>query len=84
MDFAVEGVSLVAVIMGLSELIKFIGFNTKFIPLFNVVFGILACVVFISPSNIPLGVLQGMTVGLSAGGFYSGAKNIVEGVKEVK
>lgn len=79
-----EGISLIAVVMGVSELMKCTGINQKFIPLLNMVTGVIGGVLYLSPHNLKLGILQGVVLGLTAGGFYSGAKNVTEGIKGVE
>lgn len=82
MTFVYEGISLIAVIIGISELMKLLGFNVKFIPVVNVVTGMIGGVVYLNPNNIKLGVLQGLVMALTASGVYSSSKSVIEGIKE--
>ena len=75
------GIPAVALIMGIAELLKKVGFNAKFIPVINVVLGLVAGI-SLNPADIMAGIFTGLAVGLSAGGLYSGAKNVNEGMKK--
>jgi hypothetical protein len=72
---------LVAVIIGLSEIIKGFGLNAKFIPVINLVFGVIGGIVYLYPYDIKMAVFYGIIAGLTASGLYSGAKNTIEGLK---
>lgn len=76
-----SGIALIPLVIGLSEVMKKIGFNQKFIPIVNLVFGLVAGMVFINPGDIKAGVIQGLFIGLSASGLYSGVKNIAEEIR---
>jgi len=80
MEYA--GIAIVPLIIGLSEVIKKIGFNQKFIPVVNLILGLIAGIVFISPGNIKVGIIQGLFIGLSASGLYSGTKNVIQEIKQ--
>ena len=77
----VETAVLVAVIIGMSEMIKRISGNriTKFIPLINLALGIVGAL-FYSGLDVRMGVFEGIIVGLTASGLYSGAKNVKQGI----
>lgn len=75
------GIPAVALIMGAAELLKKVGFNAKFIPVINVILGLVAGIA-LNPADVIAGVFTGLAVGLSAGGLYSGAKNVNEGMKK--
>jgi uncharacterized membrane protein YfbV (UPF0208 family) len=79
MEFA--GIALIPLVIGLSEVLKKIGFNQKFIPVVNLIFGLAVGIVFINPGDIKAGIIQGLFIGLSASGLYSGVKNIAEEIK---
>ena len=69
-----EPAVIIAVVLGLVEVVKRIGLPSRFCPLLAVVIGVLAS--FISPSgSIGLTIMVGVIYGLSASGFYSGVKN---------
>jgi hypothetical protein len=71
------GIPAVLLIIGIAELLKKVGVDTKYIPIINVVLG-LAAGIALNPGDIKAGVFTGLAVGLSAGGLYSGTKKIAE------
>lgn len=76
MEFA--GILIIPLIIGLLEVIKRVGLNKKFIPVISLVFGIIAGIFLFSNGDISVGVVQGLYMGLSAVGLYSGTKNTIE------
>lgn len=76
---------LVGVIVGISEVIKRLDFfPQKFIPVVNIILGIAGGIIYLQPDDVMMGILQGLVLGLTAGGFYSGVKNVGEGVQEIR
>ncbi len=80
MEYA--GIALIPLVIGLAEVIKRFGLNVKFIPVINLIFGLMAGIIFLNPTDIRAGIVQGLFIGLSASGLYSGVKNTVEGIKQ--
>lgn len=74
------GIPAVLLIIGISELIKGLGFNPKFIPVINLVLGLVSGIV-LNADDVMRGIFVGLAVGLSASGLYSGIKNTKEGIK---
>ena len=73
-------VAQVALIMGLAEIIKRLGVNSKWIPLVDLGLGILSgVVVYGMKYGITNGIILGIALGLSACGLFSGIKNTLEG-----
>lgn len=74
-------VAHIALIIGLAEVAKRLGLPKKFIPLFDVllglVFGILGCWLMLDYS-VPESLFIGVFNGLSACGLFSGVKNTLE------
>lgn len=74
-------VAHIALIIGLAEMAKRLGLPKKFIPLFDVVlgiiFGLLGCTL-IQHYSIPESIFVGIVNGLSACGLFSGVKNTLE------
>ena len=71
----------VALIIGLAQLVKNIGLNTKYIPLFDVICGLIGgilvyCVEF--DYSLIQSIMIGLAIGLSACGLFSGIKNVIE------
>lgn len=66
-------------------MVKKIGFPAKYIPLFDVVLGLIGGIVVYGYSmdyGLIKGFMIGLAIGLSACGLFSGLKNLVEKVKE--
>lgn len=74
-------VVLVAIITGLVQAAKGMGYPKKYAPALAVTLGILAGVFVVHPGNIVEGIVVGLAMGLGAVGLYSGTKNVKEGVK---
>lgn len=81
MDYTNMGI-MTAVVIGVSEVIKKMGFNAKYIPIVNIIIGVAGGIMYVSPVDIRAGVLQGVIVGLSASGLYSGVKNVSQEVRK--
>jgi hypothetical protein len=78
-DLQVFGVSAVGTIMAVVELLKESGFPRKYVPLVSVFLGILIGV-FVVDHDLVNGLIDGLSLGLSAIGVHSGVKNVREGV----
>lgn len=77
-------VGQVALIIGLAQMVKGLGLNKKWIPLFDVVLGIISgLVVYGYEYHLGLirGFMLGLAIGLSACGLFSGIKNVIEKAK---
>lgn len=75
----------VALIIGLAQLVKNMGVPSKWIPLFDVVLGLMSGILvygFEYDLGILKGVMLGLAIGLSACGLFSGIKNVVKGDEE--
>lgn len=71
----------VALIIGLAQMAKGLGLKTKWIPILDVVLGIISgLVVYGYEYHLGLirGFMLGLAIGLSACGLFSGIKNIIE------
>ena len=76
--------AIVALIIGIAEILKKIGLPAKYIPIIDVMLGIAAgiCVYGLMLNHdLANGALIGLAMGLSACGLFSGVKNVVEGFK---
>lgn len=74
----------VALIIAIAQLIKEVGLPSKFIPVVDLVLGIISgiCVYgLIDGMGIGYGFIIGIALGLSACGLFSGIKNIKEATK---
>lgn len=75
-------VAMIPIITGLCELGKQLGIPKRWIPLLSLVLGILFGVIYLYPSDVLRGVLEGLIIGLSSVGLYSGPKNLFQGEKK--
>ena len=64
---------MIAVVVGLSQVAKTIGLQTKYIPLLNLTLGIVLGVLFL-PQDLKMNVFQGIIIGLSASGLFDHTK----------
>ncbi|HLS61698.1 MAG TPA: hypothetical protein VK044_11250 [Virgibacillus sp.] len=76
--FEVYDVALIAVIVGLVEVLKKAGLPKRFLPLASLFFGIATSVFYIYPTDLKGGIIVGIMIGLSASGLYSSTKNTIE------
>lgn len=71
----------VALIIGLAEIVKRLGVDTKYIPLIDLGLGLVSGIfIYYLAMNYGIveSVLVGIALGLSACGLFSGVKNILE------
>lgn len=80
MDLEIYGVSAVLVIIGLVQLAKSVGFNSKYGGVLAVVLGVAASLgyTFFNEVEAFKAVIIGLALGLSAAGLYSTQKNARE------
>ncbi|PEI92787.1 holin [Bacillus pseudomycoides] len=64
---------MIAVVVGLSQIAKTIGLQTKYIPLLILKLGIVLGVLFF-PQDLKMNVFQGIIIGLSASGLFDHTK----------
>lgn len=72
----------VALIIGVAEVIKRSGFPSKFIPIVDLILGLISgiCVYgLVMEKGIAQGIIVGIALGLSACGLFSGIKNVAGG-----
>jgi len=71
----------VALIVGLAEVVKRLGMETRFIPLFDVAIGLIGGIM-IYGVNLGYGILRGALIGIALGleacGLFSGCKNLLK------
>ena len=75
--FEVYDVALIALIVGLVEILKTAGLPKRWLPSASVLFGLAGGIFYVSPGDLKSGIIIGLILGLSASGLYSGSKNIV-------
>ena len=76
MEYAKIG--LVPLLIGILQVFKRLGLNQKYIPLLSLVLGIAMEVILFSNGDLKVSIIQGIYIGLSAVGLYSGTKNTLE------
>lgn len=72
------GIPIVALLIGILEVLKKTGLNPKYIPITSLVLGIIGGIVLFGDGDMTGGVVTGLFMGLSAIGVYSGTKNTLE------
>lgn len=70
---------MIGIVVGLSQITKTIGLQTKYVPLLNLTLGILLGVLFLG-GDIKTNVFQGIIIGLSASGLFDHTKIIKKDV----
>ncbi|MBS3977749.1 MAG: hypothetical protein KGZ75_13695 [Syntrophomonadaceae bacterium] len=77
MDLELYGVSAVLLIIGIVQLAKSVGFNSKYGGILAVALGVLASVSYtlFAQTDVIRAVVIGLALGLSADGLYSTVKN---------
>ncbi len=68
---------IVAAIIGIVEGAKRSGMSSKWAPLVAVILGIGASLAFITHPDVPTAILEGIVIGLTSAGLYSGTKAVV-------
>lgn len=77
MEITTEFIVLVPVVVGLVQAIKLTGYlPTQFAALVAIILGIVA--VGLTDSFVAANILQGIVVGLSAAGLYSGTRSTLK------
>jgi hypothetical protein len=72
-NFEINGIFIIPLLNGLAELLKKLGLDVKYIPLFNVIIGLALGIVF-NWGNVFYGIIAGITIGLTASGLYDAVK----------
>lgn len=73
---------MTGIVMALAELLKRLGVPKKFVPIGDLILGLIAGFVYVAPGDPRTAILAGLIIGLSSAGLYSGAKNIVQGISK--
>lgn len=79
-NYLITPVAQVALVMAIAEIAKNLGLKSRFIPILDVVFGILFGILnFTIYQNMQVieGIILGLAIGLSACGLFSGIKNVI-------
>lgn len=82
MDIVIEyaGIAIIPLLIGILEVVKKLGINKKYVPVISLILGIGIGIALFAAGDMKTGIIQGVYIGLSAVGLYSGTKNTVEGI----
>lgn len=78
MDITIQFISLIPVVLGVTQVLKIFGVKERILPLIAIVLGVAGVMALGTVSGE--GVIQGIIVGLAASGLWSGTKNSFEGI----
>lgn len=78
----IESATIIAVVIGLTQVIKLAGLPIRFIPSVALVIGIVLSFI-VGGQEVGALIFSGLIYGLSAAGFYSGAKTTITATPEV-
>ncbi len=70
----IETSIIIAVIVGLVQVVKGVGMPSRYASLFALVFGVAASFAVASEATVGLTIFNGLVLGLSSAGLYSGTK----------
>ncbi|MFK4432167.1 holin [Bacillus wiedmannii] len=70
---------MIGIVVGLSQIVKTIGLQSKYVPLLNLTLGIVLGVLFLD-GDIKTNIFQGIIIGLSASGLFDHTKIIKKDV----
>ena len=83
-EYLLTPAAQVALIIGIAEVMKKIGFKSKYIPILDLFLGVARGVLVYGGMlgyGIAKGALIGIAIGLSACGLFSGIKNVAEEIR---
>lgn len=75
--FEIYDIAIIPLIAGLTQIFKRAGLPAQYSPFVAIFFGILIAFFYLDVT-VKEAILVGVMLGLSASGFYSGTKNLVE------
>lgn len=70
-----RGIAIIPLLIGILEVLKKVGLKEKYVPVASVLLGIVIGIGLFGNGDIRAGLVQGIFIGLSAVGLYSGTKN---------
>lgn len=82
LEYLLQPAGQIALIIGLAELLKLVGVPSRWIPLFDLVMGVVSgCLVYAVALGQPWieAIMLGVAMGLAACGLFSGIKNVAFG-----
>lgn len=79
MNIEINFAVAVAITIGLTELVKKMEIiPVKFMAVISLVIGLAIGIAYIASGDLKTGIWQGLGIGLSASGLFSGVKNLTE------
>jgi len=84
MDMLIFGLPVVAITIGLVEVVKKLGIPTRWCALISIAIGIVLAYIGGGFIFNPEMIIGGIVIGLTASGFYSGAKATIKKKDEKK
>jgi len=66
---------MIGIVMAIAELMKKKGINTNYIPIVNLIIGLLMGFFYVAPSDPREAILSGLIIGLSSSGVYTSGKH---------
>lgn len=83
MNIVVSFTSAVAITMGLTEGFKKLKIvDNKYMFIVSLIIGLALGIAYIASGDVKAGIWQGLGIGLSASGLFSGVKNLTENKEE--
>lgn len=79
LNYLISPIAQVSFVMAIAEIAKNLGLDSRFVPILDVVLGIVLGVLIFTiyqSMGIVEGTILGLAVGLSACGLFSGIKNV--------
>ena len=79
LNYLISPIAQVSFVMAIAEIAKNLGLDSRFVPILDVVLGIILGVLIFTiyqSMGIVEGTILGLAVGLSACGLFSGIKNV--------
>lgn len=76
MDITNEFLALVPIVLGVTQVAKMTGLSRRYMPLVSLILGVIGAVSL--GAFDATGVMQGVVVGLSASGLWSGGKAVLD------
>ena len=84
LELSSASVALIPIITALVQIAKQTGMPRRYSPLLALALGVAAGIVYVSPGDIPTGVLVGLVKGMSAVGLYEGVDHSTRPLRKGK
>lgn len=79
MEISIYDLAVVPLIIALAQVIQRIGIKERYIPMIDVLLGVLIGIFYLSDGDMKKGIFLGVWVGLAATGLLNGTKITVNG-----